>query len=53
MAKPHESRDYESFIEDLTEKLEQWHGSDEPAHEFARRLVGLMRMDEKKWRERK
>jgi hypothetical protein len=44
--------DYEPFIENLTDQIDRWKASDEPTHEFARRVVGLMRMEQKKWAER-
>lgn len=50
--KPFEHPDYEDFIEELTVKLDQWKASDEPTHEFARRAVGLMRMEQRKWQAR-
>lgn len=49
MAKSPDGPDYEPVIEDLTEKLEAWRNSNEPAHEFARRIVGLLRMERAKW----
>jgi hypothetical protein len=51
--------DYEPFIENLTDQLNQWLATSEPTtatieptHEFARRIVGLMRMEQKKWAEK-
>lgn len=46
-----ESADYEDFISNLVEQLDRWKASDEPTDQFARRVTGLMRMHDAKWRE--
>lgn len=46
-----ESADYEDLIENLAGQADAFRRSNEPPHEFARRMVGLMRMHQKKWAE--
>lgn len=48
-----ESDAYGDFIETLTKQLDRWRVSDEPSHEFARRIVGQMRVNEEAWRRKR
>lgn len=51
MPKFEESPHYENFIENLTAQLSAWKASSEPADAFARRVTGLMRTEDKAWRQ--
>lgn len=40
---PDDSPEYQEFLDNITARIEAWRGTDEPAREFAARLLGQTR----------
>lgn len=50
MSEVRESAKYEQTISNLASNLMEWRGqNEETADQFARRMVGILRMDAKDW----